>query len=69
MYKFKSFFLFVLPLLWLISGTASASQEHAEYTGSKSCQECHQKIYKQWKQTLHPHSDIITFLLEGEIYV
>ena len=31
----------------------SASQEGASYTGSKSCQKCHQKQFKEWKHTLH----------------
>ena len=32
---------------------ASATQEGATYVGSAQCQKCHQKISKEWKQTLH----------------
>jgi predicted CXXCH cytochrome family protein len=40
--------------LFLISNVAyAASQDGATYVGSDNCQECHQRIYKTWKQTLH----------------
>lgn len=48
-WAFASLSVFVLCL----TGTVNASQEGATYVGSASCQKCHQKIYKTWKQTLH----------------
>ena len=42
-------FVFLLSVSWGVN----ASQEGATYVGSESCQKCHQKIYKTWKQTLH----------------
>lgn len=46
----------VLGLYLAILGaplSTHASQEGASYVGSEKCQECHQKIHKEWKQTLH----------------
>jgi len=46
----------VLALLFGIAITslaATASQESASYVGSGQCKKCHQKIHKEWKQTLH----------------
>jgi predicted CXXCH cytochrome family protein len=46
----------ILALLFGIASTsleATASQEGASYVGSGQCKKCHQKIHKEWKQTLH----------------
>ena len=37
----------------ITSPGAAASQEGASYVGSGQCKKCHQKIHKEWKQTLH----------------
>ena len=37
----------------LVPSFVEASFEGVAYVGSQSCQKCHQKIYREWKRTLH----------------
>ncbi len=47
-------FVFAATLITLgISLKTLAATDDASYVGSDQCQECHQKIYKTWRQTLH----------------
>jgi hypothetical protein len=50
----KSFLplIFIVPLL-LATPAEAASQAGAKYVGSKACQKCHQKVYREWRGTLH----------------
>lgn len=43
----------LLVAVVVVPGPASASQQGANYVGSDKCQKCHQKLHKEWKQTLH----------------
>ena len=47
-----------MPLFFMVALVAAhtvtwAQSNQGKYVGSEQCQKCHQKIYKEWRQTLH----------------
>jgi predicted CXXCH cytochrome family protein len=45
-------FLFILVVA-LFATNSYAATKADEYVGSKACEKCHQKVYKEYKKTLH----------------
>ena len=50
----KSNIIFLVTSLFLITVSANGTEKEATgYTGSSSCQECHEEAYNTWKSSKH----------------
>lgn len=45
--------LSLLLLFFALAGKAAAGSEQAQFAGDESCQECHEEIYLQFRQSIH----------------
>jgi Tfp pilus assembly protein PilF len=52
-YRPHMFFYFLIGLLFVAGNVSASTNSSPEITGSRSCQECHQKFYQLWRTSFH----------------